>query len=265
MAPINRRIESWPVSHSICDLASCRTASSHTQNAAGSLLPFHLATGESQRISNPPMLGFLSQRCQRVKSGHMKSNMATAVPARSSTSVKEPEFMTSRPVTNASDCEGCPEPPQTPSNGGVASEVPGRPPRASGQGWVVWTGGPPEAHLASLCFILPPGMLHVRIHPDGSIEYIGTGPDDWEPPSPIDGYERDAVNQRLYRPLWKSCQYRYFSVIVKEKCQCLEVIAKCGNPQAANANELVKCGLCNQCGDRVAIPQSLVPKRKTLL
>ena len=172
--------------------------------------------------------------------------------------------MTSQPATNASDCEGCPESRRTPTNRGAAPEAPGRTLRPSGQGWVVWTGGPPEAHLASLSFVLPPGMLHVRIHPDGSIEYE-KGLDDWEPPSPIDGYERDAVNQRLYRPLWKSCQCRYFSVKVKEACQCLDVIAKCGHPQAEVVDEFVKCWLCNQCEDRVAIPQPFVPKRKTLL
>ncbi len=173
--------------------------------------------------------------------------------------------MTFRPATNASDCEDCPKPRQSPSVGVVAPEAQGRPLRALGQGWIAWTGGPPEAHLASLCFALPPGMLHVRVHPDGSIEYIGKRLDDWEPPSPIDGYERDAVNQRLYRPLWKSCQRRYFSVKTKEACQCLDVIAKCGNPQAAVVDELVKCWLCNQCEDRVSIPQLSVPKRKTLI
>jgi len=172
--------------------------------------------------------------------------------------------MTSRPVTNASECEGCPGPRPTPSDGGVAPEAPGRPLRASGQGWVIWTGGPPEAHLAALAFVLPHGLLHIRVHPDGSIEYIGKRLDDWEPPSPIDGYERDAANQRLYRPLWKSCQCRYFSVKVKEKCQCLDVIAKCGNPQAKVVDEFVKCVDCDQCEDRVAISEPFVPKRKTL-
>lgn len=212
------------------------------------------------------MLGSSSQRCQRVPSGPTKLNMVTVGLARSPTSVnaiKEPGFMTSQPVTNASGCEGCPEPRQTTSNGVVAPEAPGRPLRASGQGWITWTGGPPEAHLAALSFLLPRDLLHIRIHPDGSIEY-DKGLNDWEPPSPIDGYECDAVNQRLFRPLWKSCQCRYFSVKVKENCQCLEVIAKCGNPQAAVVDELIKCWLCNQCDDRVAIPEFLVPKRKTL-
>lgn len=172
--------------------------------------------------------------------------------------------MTSQPVTNASDCKGCSEPHQAPPNGGVAPEATGRPLRPSGQGWVTWTGGPPEAHLAALAFVLPHGLVHIRIHPDGSIEYIGERPDDWEPPSPIDGYERDAENPKLFRPLWKSCQHRYFSVVVKDACHCLNVVAECGRPELKTADKSVDCQACNLCEHRLSIPELQRPKKKTL-
>lgn len=169
--------------------------------------------------------------------------------------------MTSQPVTNVEDCKGCsgspshaPEP---------LSENIGRSVRGSGQGWIVFTGGPPEAHLGALRHIVPKDFDRVVIHPDGVIEYTKKGLDDWEPPSPIDGYDCDVVNPGLFRPLWKSCQCRSFSVIVK-RCQCLDVIAKCDNPLAANVNEFVQCETCDQCEQREEIPTPLRPQKKTL-
>lgn len=172
--------------------------------------------------------------------------------------------MTSQPVTNASGCKGCPEPRTPPSNGGVAPEAPERRLRPSGQGWVVWTGGPSKTHLAALAHALPPNIEHIAIHPDGSIEYDTNRPGGWEPPSPIDGYVRDAVNHGLYRPVWKSCQHRYFSLKIKENCQCVDVVAKCGNPQASVVDEFIECEICDRCLERVVIPEPFVPKRKTL-
>jgi len=171
--------------------------------------------------------------------------------------------MTSRPATNAKDCEGCPEP-RSPRQPETLSEAPGRPLGASGRGWVTWTGGPPEAHLASLASVLPPEMAHVRIHPDGSIEYMEKRPDDWEPPSPIDGYERDAENPKLFRPLWKSCQYRYFSVSVTAACHCLDVIAECGHPETKVIARSIDCQECNLCDLRLPIPEMFKPQKKTL-
>jgi hypothetical protein len=172
--------------------------------------------------------------------------------------------MTSQPVTNASDCEGCPQPRQIPPDEGVASEALGRRLRPSGQGWVSFTGGIPETHLATLTHVLPADMTHVVIHPDGSIEYDEKRPGGWEPPSPIDGFERDEKNPRLFRPLWKSCQLRSFSLVIKENCQCLDVIAKCGNPWAAEIDELVKHKACAKCEHRIPILVPPIPQKKTL-
>jgi len=171
--------------------------------------------------------------------------------------------MTSPPVENASGCEGCSQPHQTPPSGGVAPEAIGRSRRGSGQGWVIFTGGPPEAHLAALAHVLPQGYDRVTVHHDGSIEYA-KGLDDWEPPSPINGYERDAANPLLFRPLWKSCRWRRFSVRVTDNCQCLNVVAKCGHPMSPNVDEFVKCEICNRCECREEIKPRPIPQKKTL-
>ena len=172
--------------------------------------------------------------------------------------------MTSRPVTNASDCEGCPQPRQFPMIPETSSEAPGRRLRPSGQGWVSFTGGPPEGHLAALAHVLPVDIAYVTIHPDGSIEYDEKRPGGWEPPSPIDGFERDTENPRLFRPLWKSCQLRSFSLTVKENCRCLDVIAKCGNPRAPVTDQLVKHMACVDCDYRLSILVPPKPRKKTL-
>jgi hypothetical protein len=172
--------------------------------------------------------------------------------------------MTSRPVTNASDCEGCPQPRQFPPVPETLSEVPGRSLRPSGHGWVIFTGGPPEAPLAALAHVLPRDYGRATVHPDGSIEYTSKGPDDWEPPSPIDGYERDAANPMLFRPLWKSCRCRSFSVVVKENCQCLDVLARCGNPMAPEVDTLVEYKVCDRCEHRDKIKPRPKPQRKMI-
>ena len=92
-----------------------------------------------------------------------------------------------------------------------------------GTGWVVYTGGTHQRHLAMMRHTLSPGYDRVTFHDDGSIEYR-KGPDDWEPPSPIEGYERDPKNPLFFRPLWKSCTWRMYGTEVMAACQCLQVL-----------------------------------------
>lgn len=268
MEPMNWSTVLWLRTQPTDDLVSFQMVRLPTPREVMSHLLFQLATAGNARISKTRMLGFFSLFFQCVNSVNMRSNMVIVVLAKSPTSaqrtLKGSGFMTSPPVTNASDCDGCPQSHQTPPNGGVASEAPGRRLRPLGQGWVSFTGGPPESHLATLAHVLPADTIHVVIHADGSIEYDEKRPGGWEPPSPIDGFERDEKNPRLFRPLWRSCQLRSFSLVVKENCQCLDVIAKCGNPRAANVDEIVKHTDCVQCEHRLSILVPPKPKKKTL-
>ena len=152
-------------------------------------------------------------------------------------------------------CKDCPEPAERPA----VDPPPKRP--VTSQGWVVYTGGPEKIHLASLTHVIPDIYDRVTVDADGLIVYANR-PDDWEPPSPIDGYTQDG---RVFTPQWKSCIWRAYSVLVKPVCNCLDVIAQCNNPQADTFCEMVKCAVCDQCVDRVAIPGPRPrPKRKTL-
>jgi len=116
-------------------------------------------------------------------------------------------------------------------------------PRPNGPGWVVYSGGSHENHLAMMRFTLPPGYGRVTFHDDGSIEYQ-RGPDDWEPPRPIDGYVLDGENSWLFRPVWTPCALRMHSTVLHESCQCIDVIAFCMRSQKMVTSE--KCDSCEQ-------------------
>jgi hypothetical protein len=161
-------------------------------------------------------------------------------------------------------CKDCPQP--------VDKDEQGEPtiPKILGQadkstvGWVLYTGGPPERHLAMMQHTLPDGYQYGRFLPDGSIQYE-KGPDGWEPPSPIEGYERDAEDQWFFRPLWESCQLRMYGTVVKEACECIQVLTVCSHPETKlNEHGEVTFAMCQSCPRRVPILVPITPKRTPL-
>ena len=183
--------------------------------------------------------------------------------------------MTSQNVENA-PCKGCPEgkptgPPgvlveynrttRTPSENYMVSTLEGLPEHKGvrySSRWVIYTGGPPEAHLFGINDILPPEANRISIDREGHLEYK-KGPDDFEPPSPIDGFCRDKENDHLFLPMWKSCVWRHFSILFKLNCQCIDIIARCGK-----SSHLTDYAKCEQCEDRMKIPEMIIPKKKTI-
>jgi len=122
--------------------------------------------------------------------------------------------------------------------------------------WGVHLGGGPEDHLVSVILTIPKGFDRVFAHPDGSLEYKKL--DGFEPPSPLDGYRRDSKNPLLFKPLWMSCAMRYYGVVVKEKCKCIDVIAKC----SINMH-WVQYEDCLKCQARLPIKSPEKPVKKT--
>jgi len=122
--------------------------------------------------------------------------------------------------------------------------------------WIIFTGGPPEAHLFAINRIIP--IDRIQITRKGHIKYK-KGLGDFESPSPIDGYQRDEENDYLFLPLWESCIWRQFSISFKLNCQCINIIAWCGK-----TSEFVKYNQCKQCGDRIPIPEVIIPQKKTI-
>lgn len=130
-----------------------------------------------------------------------------------------------------------------------------------GERWVVFTGGEPEQHLAMMQYTLPEDYTRGKFLPDGSIQYE-KGLDDWEPPSPVEGYKRDTEDPWLFRPLWKSCQLRMYSTVVKESCRCIQVRAACNHPETPiEVSGNVTLEVCEACQHREPIRKRLAPKR----
>jgi len=155
-------------------------------------------------------------------------------------------------------CKDCPE--QTPS--GIPDVI--APEGLASIGWVVYTGGPPELHLAMMQHTLPADYQKGQFLPDGSIQYEKR-PDDWEPPGPIEGYERDTEDAWLFRPLWKSCRMRLYSTVVKEACECIQVVAICSDPESElDEHGKIPFEVCEDCPRREPIPVRITPKRTPL-
>lgn len=97
---------------------------------------------------------------------------------------------------------------------------------------------PPSVHfgvsLKDLGFTLPPDdgvhRLYPRpkFHEDGSIEYTNGGGD---PPPEINGYKRDALNPRLYHPIWPECALRMQGTKMTRKTGAIDVVMVCNNPE----------------------------------
>ncbi len=163
------------------------------------------------------------------------------------------------------DCKKCPEsiyPEETVTREDILKGLPDRTsntplPELEGVGkvWIIYTGGPPEAHLSSLRYITPD---NIKVGHTGSLEYQKKS-DNFEPPKHIDGYQRDKENDHLFLPVWKSCVVRHFNLSSKSVCNCVDVIARCGK-----TFQIVKCADCDQCEYRVKIPELKRPVKKTL-
>jgi hypothetical protein len=176
-----------------------------------------------------------------------------------------------------SDCKGCPEgvypsAPSTPLHNKIVdpSEIhKGLPEGTSGeplpelegviysQIWGVDQGAFAEGHLVQIALTIPEGSKVLGSHVDGTIEYE-KGPDDFEPPSPIDGFKRDPENKWLFRPLWESCSWRHYTTMLKTKCQCIDVLAKC-----SVTGHWVRYEDCLKCKSRLPIPNFTMPEAKT--
>ena len=164
------------------------------------------------------------------------------------------------PISNP--CPGCPNQPEISEPEISESGIPNvSMPKKPVPGWVLYNGGPPEAHLAMMQYTLPDDYTYGHFLADGSILY-DKKPDDWEPPGLVEGYERDGQDSWSFHPLWKSCQLRIYGTEIKEQCNCIQVLTMCNHPEITLDNHgEVTFGQCNSCLIRIPIPIPFVPKR----
>ena len=86
-------------------------------------------------------------------------------------------------------------------------------------------------------------------HVDGSLEFpIEKDGVPYPEPEDIYGYERDATNRRLFRPIWPSCIERALGVFVRDKQ--LVVAGRCNHFQAEHYMKPVTLDKCHECPAR---------------
>jgi len=113
---------------------------------------------------------------------------------------------------------------------------------------VFCVGGDGLPSFGELRLSIPVGYDRVEIDSEGVIVYKKEDLDDWESPRSIDGFERDSENPHVFRPLWVPCKSRLYSVIVREKCQCVDVLAECmHNLPEKEVDRFVEYEDCEKC------------------
>lgn len=116
---------------------------------------------------------------------------------------------------NTKKCGGCPQQPYTPD---IRPEIP------FVQGEPVSFGRP-------------------RTQPDGSIVYPKKG---WEPPPPIEGYERDPGNKWRFVPKWPECEFRQ-KIMLRKPCGAVDVKMVCKCVDCPLLHTDVKLQQCADC------------------
>lgn len=150
-------------------------------------------------------------------------------------------------------CEGCPETPPIIPPAEPCKDCPDyMPPRDGSRGVavIIYTGGPAYAPFANVIRALAPDRQGIitkwsrpTIHPKGEIEYQQN---EAEPPE-IEGYQRDASNPRLLRPIWPHCVWRTLRVW-REDTGAVAISAGCLTPvSGVPAHESLKLTRCQNC------------------
>jgi len=89
----------------------------------------------------------------------------------------------------------------------------------------------------------------VMFENDGTIVYAKEE-GDWEPPRDITGYERDANDPWVFRPLWPECLRQHGIAVRKPACGCINVIIRCNNRESPHFREVLKPTDCDACAHR---------------
>jgi len=124
-----------------------------------------------------------------------------------------------------------------------------------GVGYIVYTGGPPEAPFAAVRFMMPADDGFVRkyarprVTMNGCIEYDPAGP---QPPVP-EGYTRMPHNPWTLCPIWASCVFRASRVTLHEDGY-LQIEGQCLNPASGKKGyETLATDFCEACPARLDI------------
>lgn len=82
-----------------------------------------------------------------------------------------------------------------------------------------------------------------RLMPDGSIIYPKKG---FEPPPPIEGYNRDPGNAWRFIPLWPACKFLNRTLQLK-RCGSYNIKMTCGCADCPLLGQILKIEDCQSC------------------
>ena len=100
-----------------------------------------------------------------------------------------------------------------------------------------------EAQAGKAVSTVQKSFARGRFMPDGSLVYPKKG---FEPPPPVEGYERDPGNAWRFLPLWPACQTRARMLQMK-KCGAFNVVMVCSNGACEYAQNPVTLQICQGC------------------
>jgi len=89
----------------------------------------------------------------------------------------------------------------------------------------------------------------ISIEVDGAVVYE-KGPDDWEPPRDIVGYQRDPNNPWRFVPLWLPCKHQKMKILHGGGCGCIRIRMKCLNSSVKVKGKHLTHEQCQQCPAR---------------
>lgn len=82
-----------------------------------------------------------------------------------------------------------------------------------------------------------------RMLSDGSIVYPKKG---FEPPPPIEGYERDPGDPWHFKPIWPDCKARIQTLYLK-KCGATGILSVCANQECPKFQKQLTLTDCQGC------------------
>jgi hypothetical protein len=85
-----------------------------------------------------------------------------------------------------------------------------------------------------------------RIMADKSVVYPKKG---FEPPPPLEGYERDVGNAWRFIPLWPACKHRT-QVIGHKPCGALSIVTRCMCAECPLFKQSITLSSCTSCESR---------------
>lgn len=107
------------------------------------------------------------------------------------------------------------------------------------------------------------GYSRPAVHDDGSIEY--TPVEGVKQPRDLEGFERDASNPYLFRPLWPLCDKRLYGSQRNRKTGEINLKMICGHSESTHHRRMVGVQACLTCPLAEVITKDGIRRGRTIM